>query len=179
VAVPDGDGEREPVEGHRQEGRVADQVAEARAGEACRPLHVEAADLGVLPRLGQLRRLAEAAHLDRVLVAEAVRRRVVRRVRHLRERLLAGGLRLRELQLGALELLLDRAQLLELLRRRLALGLRAPAQLVHARDELPPALVRGEPGVERLGRSLTGKPAAEVLRVGARGAGVDHARESR
>ena len=51
--------EREAVEREREQRRVADQVAEARAGEPRRALHVEAADLGVLLRLGGRHRLAD------------------------------------------------------------------------------------------------------------------------
>src|SRR6185437_15568384 len=84
-----------------------------------------------------------------------------------------------ELQLGGLQLLLDALQLLELLRRRLALQLRARAQLVDARDDRPPALVGGEPRVERLGRAFTREPAAEVVGAGSCRACVDHRLESR
>ncbi len=80
--------------------------------------------------------------------------------------------------LGALQLLLDAPQLLELLGRRLALQLRLRAQLVDPRDERAPALVGGEPGVERFGGALARKPAAELVGVGAGGARVDHERES-
>ena len=179
VAVRRGAVEREPVEREREQRRVAEHVAEARAGQPGGALHVEAADLGVLLRLCELRRLADPAELRGVLVGEAVRRRVVRRVRQLGERRLARRVRFGQLLLGLLELLLHPAQLLELLRRRLALHLRAGAQLVDAGNERPPALVDRQPGVERLGRALAREPAPEPVRVAAGGARVDHARESR
>ena len=89
--------DREAVEREREQRGVADQVAEARAGDLRRALHLEAADLGVLARLVELRRLADAAQLLGVLVGVAVGRRLVRRVRHLAQQLVARGLRLREL----------------------------------------------------------------------------------
>jgi hypothetical protein len=91
----------------------------------------------------------------------------------------AGRLGLRELLFRALELLFHAAQLLELFRRRLALHLRARAELVDARQELPPALVGGEPGVELLGRPLAREAAPELVRLGAGCTGVDHGSESR
>ena len=95
-----------------------------------------------------------------------------------REQRVALRLGLGELLLGALQLLLHAAQLLELLGRRLSLQLRLRPQLVDARDERAPALVGGEPGVERLGGALAREPAPELVRVGAGGARVDHERES-
>ena len=52
--------ERELVEGHRDARRVADDVAEARARHARCALHVETADLRVLPRLRKCGGLADA-----------------------------------------------------------------------------------------------------------------------
>ncbi len=106
--------ERELVQRHRDAGRVADDVAEARAGDARGALHVEAADLRVLARLAENGRLADPPELLGVVLRIAVRRRVVRRVRDERERRVSRGLGRRELLLGLLELGLDRAQRLEL-----------------------------------------------------------------
>ena len=85
--------EREPVERQRDERGVADHVSEARARDPRRALHVEAADLGVLLRIGDLRRLADAADLHRVLLGVAVGHRRVRRVGYLLEELVPGELR--------------------------------------------------------------------------------------
>ena len=92
--------ERELVERHRDECRVAHDVAEARAGHARRALHVEAADLGVLARVGERRRLADAAELLGVVLRVAVGRGVVRRVRDERERRVPLRLGRGELLLG-------------------------------------------------------------------------------
>ena len=70
--------ERELVERHRDAGRVADDVAEARPRDARGALHVEAADLRVLAGIGEDRRLAHAPELLGVLFRVAVGRRVVR-----------------------------------------------------------------------------------------------------
>src|SRR5438552_683447 len=70
-------------------------------------------------------------------------------------------------------------QRLELLRRRLALDLRARTKLVDARHELAPLLVCREPGVECLGRALAREPATELVRLLAGGVGVDHRTESK
>ena len=53
------------------------------------------------------------------------------------------------------------------------------AQLVDPRHQRAPALVGGEQRVERLGGALAGERGAEGVGVGAGGAEVDHARESR
>ena len=98
VPVRDRAVEREAVERHRDERRVADEVAEARAREPRRPLHLEAADLGVLGAVG--RRIADAPQLLGVLVGVAVGRRRVGRVRHLDEQRVALGLGGGELLLG-------------------------------------------------------------------------------
>ena len=118
--------EREPVERHRDARGVADDVAEARARDARRALHVEAADLRVLPRLRERR---AARRRD---VAPRRRPRCRRRAPtscggfgHQRERRVARGLGRGELLLGLLERRLDGPQRLELLRCRLALELRA------------------------------------------------------
>ena len=73
-----------------EQGSVADQIAEARARQARCALHVEAADLRVLASLRQLRQVARAGELDRVLLRDPVRHRLVRRVRHLCEQFVAG-----------------------------------------------------------------------------------------
>ena len=136
--------EREAVERQGEQRRVADEVAEARSRQACGALELEAADLARLLHLGEHRRLAEAADLDRVVLGVAVGRGFVRRVRDVRERLVARGLGRGELLLGGAQLLLQLLQLGELLRRRLPLELRPAAQLVDAWDERAPALVGGE-----------------------------------
>ena len=103
---------------------------------------------------------------------------LVRRVRDERECGVADRFGRGELLLGVLERGLHRAELLELLGRRLALELRAAAQLVDLRDQLAPALVRLEQRVELLGGSLAGERGAPAVRVAARGLQVDHEAES-
>ncbi len=125
--------ERELVQGHRDARRVADDVAEARAGHARCALHVEAADLRVLPRLGQRRRLADATQLLRVVLRVAVGCRRMRWVRNQREGGIPGSLRGGELLLRLLERGLHGPQRLELLRCRLAFELHAPSKLVDRR----------------------------------------------
>ena len=119
VAVRGGAVEREAVERDRDERRVADEVAEARAREARGALELEAADLGVLGPVG--RRVAPRGGAptasSSVEPSGAPR---VGRVRHRARSALALGLGGGERLLGAAELLLHRRQLLELLRRRLA-----------------------------------------------------------
>ena len=129
--------------------------------------------------LGERHRLAHHAEHLGVFFGEAVRSRVVRRIRHQRQRLVSRSLRLGELALDLLQLLLDAAELLELLGRRLALDLRPRAELVDAWHELAPARVGGEPRVEGLGCALAREAAPVLVRLGAGGAGVDHATESR
>ena len=70
--------------------------------------------------------------------------------------------------------LLARPQLLELLGRRLALELLLAAQLLHLRQELAPARVRGDQRVERLGRTATRERRANAIGIVACGADVDH-----
>ena len=113
--------ERELVERHRDARRVADDVAEARARHARCALHVEAADLRVLPRLRKRGRLADATQLLRVVLRVAVGRRWMRWVRNQRERRVSRSFGGRELLLRLLERGLDGPQCLELLRCRLAL----------------------------------------------------------
>ncbi len=154
--------ERELVERHRDPCRIAHDVAEARSGHARSSLHVEAADLRVLAGLGERRRLAHTAKLLGVVLRVAVGRRVVGRVRDERERRVSRRLGGRELLLGLLERCLDRAQRLQLLRRRLALQLRLRAELVDLGNERAPALVGGEERVE------VAAPCARVLCASAR-----------
>jgi hypothetical protein len=99
--------QRELVERHRDESRVADDVAESCAGDARRALHVEAADLRVLAELRERSRLADRSQLLGVLLGVAVGRRLVRRVRDERERRLALRLGGRYLLFDPLELGLD------------------------------------------------------------------------
>ena len=133
----------------------------------------------MLARVGELRDLADAADLDRVLLADAVRNRRIRRVRDAERQLVSGRLGGGELLLRRLQLLLDLLQLLELLGRRLAFQLRPAAQLVHARDERAPALVGLEQRVERLRRSLARERGTDAVGVGSGCAEVDHGLESR
>ena len=99
----------------------------------------------MLLRVGQLRRLADQAHYLALGVAlRLVRDGFVRRVRHHAQELVPRGLGLRELALEPLQVVLDLLQLLDLLRRRLPLELLPAPQLVHLRDELAPALIRGQ-----------------------------------
>ena len=166
--------EREPIESERHERRVAEDEAEARAGHLCAAFEVEVADFGVLLRVGQLRWLAPPFDLDRLVLRQAVGRRLVRRIRNLAERGVPLGLCRRELRLERGQLLLARLQLLELLGRRLALELLLAAQLFHLRQELPPVRVRGDQVVERIGRAATRERRAHAFRVVACCADVDH-----
>ena len=91
--------EREAVEGERERARVADEVAEAGARDAGGALHVEAAELDVLARRrggGSPPRRSSTASSSLV----AVGHRLVGRVRHPCEQLVALGLGLGELLLG-------------------------------------------------------------------------------
>ena len=99
---------------------------------------------------------------------------VVRWVRDERERRVARGLGGGELLLRLLERRLDGPQRLELLRCRLALELRLPAELVDPRDERAPALVGLEQRVELLGRALARERGAPAVGVAAGGLQVDH-----
>ena len=171
--------ERRAVEREREQRGVSDQIAEARAREARRALHVEAADLGVLPSLRERRRLARARDLDGVLLLAAVRNGLVGRVRHLGEQLVARRLGGGVLLLGRTELLLHLLQLGELLRRGLALQLRLPAQLVDRRHERAPALVGLQQRVERVAGALPRQRRAVRVRIVAGGLEVDHGVKSR
>ena len=133
----------------------------------------------VCSRASPARRLADAPHLGRVLVRGPVRDVVVRGVRDAEGEPVALLLRGRERLLGRPQLLLHALQLLELLGRRLALQLRPAAELVHARDELAPALVGGEQRVERLGRALPRQGGPDRRGIVSGGLEVDHACESR
>ena len=131
------------------------------------------------PSLGERRGFAEAADLDGVVLGVAVRRGVVRRVRDERERFVAGSLCGGQLLLRSAQLLLHPLQLLELLRGRLALQLRAAAEIVDVRHEQAPALVGGEQLVERLGRALAGERGTPDVGLGAGCLEVDHASKSK
>ena len=170
--------ERELVERHRDPCGVADDVAEASARDPCGAFHVEAADLRVLARLRELRRLADTAQLLGVVLGVSVRHRVVRRVGHEGEDGVTRGFGRGELLLGLLERRLDRTEGFELLRGRLALQLRPAAELVDTWDQGSPALVRLEQGVELLGRAFPRERGAPGVRVAACGLQVDHEMES-
>ena len=165
VAVLHGGVEREAVQRHRDERGVAEEVAEARAGEPRGALHVEAADLGVLRRLG--------ARARRRGAARPRPRRCRRRERSRREGSAparAAASRASSAAASscsaACSCLLHAAHLLELLRRRLALELRLRAQLVDARHEHAPALVGGEPAR----RTPRRRPCARARRRNSSGA---------
>jgi hypothetical protein len=104
---------------------------------------------------------------------------VGRQVRDPQANLVARRLGVGELTLHSLQLLLDPAQLLELLRRRLAFHLGTGAEVVGARHEFAPLFVGGEPGVEHLAGASASQPATKLVRLVAGGSGVDHAMESR
>ena len=147
--------EREAVERELRQREVAEAVGEARAREPRRALHVDPAeprrDVQVVERLeAEVALLADAADLDGVLLVPAVRHGTVGRVRDEVPVLLHLRLDPVELVLLRLQLALDPGQLLELLRRRLALQLRPRAQLVHLGLEAPPLLVRAQQRVEDL-----------------------------
>jgi hypothetical protein len=90
----------------------------------------------------------------------------VRRVRNLREQLVAGpASACCVLLLGRAQLLLHLLQLGELLGRRLALQLRLPAELVDRGYERAPALVGGQERVERLAGALARERRAVGVRV--------------
>ncbi len=172
--------ERELVERHRDARRVADDVAEARAGDARCALHVEAADLRVLARL----RRARAA---RRRGAAPPRRPPCRRRAPSRR----GGFgtsasaasraasAAASSSSASLSAALTGRQRLELLGCRLALELRLAAELVDARDERAPALVGLEQRVELLGSALARERRAPARRRRPGGLEVDHERESR
>ena len=170
--------EREAVERHRDERRVADEVAEARAREPRGALHLEAADLGVLGPVR--RRVADAAQLDGVLVGVAVRRRRVGRIRHEREQRVALGLGGRRAP--------PRARAAPPSRRfssSSCSGVGLPFSFWRPRS----SSTRGTSARQRSSaassaskrsrRALARERGAKAVRVGARGAKVDHARESR
>ena len=171
--------EREPVERERDEGGVPDPEPEPRAGDARRPLHVEAADLRVLPRLVERGRIRAAPHLHGLFLGRSVRHRVGRRVRDEHGQAIALALRLGELGLALFQLLLHSLERLELLGRRLPLELRPRAELVDLGDERAPALVRREERVERLRGTLSRERGAVGVGIGASRLQVDHKLESR
>ena len=171
--------ERKAVEREREQGGVADDVAEPRSGESGGALELESADLARLLRVRRAGGLAEAADLDGVVLRVTVRGGIVRWIRDERERVLTRSLRGRQLLLGCAQLLLHTLELFQLLGRRLALELGAAAQIVDARHEQAPALVGGEQRVERLCRALAGERRAPYVGVRAGCLEVDHARDSR
>ena len=123
------------------------------------------------------RRLADQLDDDRILLGRSVRRVLGRRIRHPVEQRLAPLVGLVEALLELLQLHLHAPQLLELLRRRLALQLRARAERVDLRRQLEPLSVGREQLVERLGRSLARERRPVGLGIVTRGAEVDHAAE--
>jgi hypothetical protein len=74
----------------------------------------------------------------------------------------------RQLLFERLKLCLDRLQLLQLLRRRLPLDLRPPAQLLYAREQRAALFIRREQRVELLGHPLARERRPPGVRIGAR-----------
>ena len=176
--------EREAVERQLHQREVPDAIDEPGAGEPCGALGVDPTELlgevEVVERVeGEVARLAPAADLDRVLLVPAVRDGRVGRIRDTVPVLLHRRLRPLELVLERLQLALEPRQLLELLRRRLALQLRARAQLVDLRLQPAPLLVGSHQLVEDLFAALARDRRPERVRIGASGLEVDHAAESR
>ena len=132
--------ERVAVERELEQREVADAVREARARDLRRALHVDPAErlreVEVVLRPGSRTTggSPDAPDLDRVLVGEAVGRVLGRRVRHAaRADPRAAPRPPRARSSSLLQLVLHLLELLELLRRRLALQLRLRAQLLDAR----------------------------------------------
>ena len=177
--------EREAVERELDQRRVAHAVDEARAGEAGRraPGRTSRGPSrsrgGRAARSRSSRRLADLAQHLRVLLGPAVGRGRIRRVRDAVPVVLHARLRLLELVLERLQLALDPRQLLELLRRRLALELRARAEVVDLRLELPPPLVGAHQLIEELLSALARDRGPNDVGMGARCLEVDHAAESK
>ena len=145
--------EREAVERELEQRDVSDPVDEARARDARRALRVDPAvrlrELEMVARSEcVLRQLADLAHDLGVVVGEAVGRVVGRRVGEEGQQLASPSLDGCVLVLDALQILLDACELLELLRRRLALQLRLRAQIGDARLELAPLRVDRDQLVE-------------------------------
>ncbi len=172
--------EREAVERELEERDRARAVGEARAGETGAALHVDPAgrarEVDMVANAFVLARITDAADLLCVLLRRPVRRRLVGRVRNLRQELTSLLLGFRELALEPLEVGLDRLQLLDLLGRGLALELGLRAKLVDLRHERKPAPVHVHERVEGIGRSLARERRAPRIRVLASRANVDHAR---
>ena len=146
----------------------------------CAAFHVDLPELEVVARLEpELPRLTDSPQLDCVLFREAVGRGRVRRVGDDVEELLEARFDLLELGLERLQLGLDALQLLELLGGRLPFQLLAGSQLLDAGKECAPLAICLEERVELLRRPLAGEGGAPGVRVGARGADVDHRCESK
>ena len=125
------------------------------------------------------RRIAPAANLDCVIIREAVRRGLVRRIRHTVEQLLAASLRGGELLLQRLQLLLDPFELRKLLGCRLALDFARGAQLFGAGLNLADCLICRQELVEDVGGPFSRECEPEALRVVSGCTQIDHWRESR
>src|SRR5439155_12226955 len=118
--------ESEPVERELEARDVAAAKGEARAGDLRATLEVDACggELEVvLDGKVERRRIAPAADLHGVVFRVSVGRRFVRWVRDPVEQLFAPAFGCRQLLFQRLQLGLDAFELLELLRRRLALDL--------------------------------------------------------
>ena len=123
--------------------------------------------------------LAPAPDLHRVVLSEAVGRRLVGRIRNSVEELFARVLCGRELLLQRLELVLDPLELRQLFRRRLAFELAPRTPVLDARLDVADRSVCRHQLVEELGGAFALQRIADHLRVLTRFAQVDHARESR
>ena len=183
------DVERVPDERELHLHDVAQEVDEPRAAGPHGPFGVEHAELLTQHRvvLGlevERRGFAVAAHLDRVLVREPVRRGPVRHVRGPGQHVGELGLDLLELRFELLELGRDRGHLGDQALLLVALGaadrLAHPvllrAQLLHPTRERTSALVQLEDRVDGLGQVAPGQALAEPVGVLSDRADVEHAR---
>ena len=129
----------------------------------------------MVARILQLWRLPPAADLDGVVLRLTLRHVWVRWVGQRFQRGVAIDLGCRQLLLRLAQLFFDLLQLLDLLRSRLALELLPRPEVVDSGHQLAPALVGGEPGVERVGSSLAREGGPVSVGVVARGLRVDQA----
>ena len=172
--------EGEPVERERDERRVADPVAEARARHPRGTLHLEAADLRVLLRVVQRGRLADAAHLEprrprSPSGTDASGMFGTRSQCSWRSRSAAAS----SASSSWSSALSRRAVSISSSVRGLAERLLLRTHLVAPRARVAPARVRREQGVERVRRAAPGERGPVAVGVGAGCPEVDHARESR
>ena len=170
--------ERVAVQGEREPAGVADPVAEARAAHLRGAVHVEAAELEALLGVCELRRLADEPLDPDVLLRRAVGDVVGRRVRDAQADLVALVLGLGELELRALQLLLDPRS------SSSCSGVGLPLTFVRERS----SSTRGTSSRQRSSAAsqasnasagaLAREAAPELVRLVAGGVGVDHDSES-